>query len=456
MSLTPRLAQSRELVPACLFPFATFDLPRYTPPVPPVPLLAYRALFSLGFPFALPWLMWRNWRRGRPQLRVRERLGHDLPPVPSRGVWVQAVSVGEVAVAKLLLKEIRRRLPGVPAVLTSTTATGLRLAAGPQLADAILPFPVDLPWPVRRFADHIAPRLLVLVETELWPELLNECGRRGVPVVIANARISDRSYPRYRAIRSLLAPLLAPVSLVLAQGEVEAQRFAALGIPAERIQVTGNIKFDAAPLASAPAIALDIRRLAARRPVLVAGSTMAGEEELVLDAWQGIAASQRPFLLLAPRHPERSREVCALLAARGVPAVRRTQLESAPHHADVVVLDTVGELAALYELGSFAFIGGSLVPSGGHNPIEPARFGLPVLTGPHVRNFAAVYAEFLIGGGAQVVYDAATLRRALLAWLDDPAAARRVGEAGRALLARHSGATARTVDALEPLLSAPC
>ncbi len=424
--------------------------------MPLLPLLLYRALFSLALPLAAPWLVWRNRRRGRPPMRVRERLGRGLPPVPRGGVWVQAVSVGEVAVAKLLLKELRRRRPGLSAVLTSTTATGLRLAAGPHLADAILPFPIDLPRPVRRFADHIAPRLLVLVETELWPELLTECGRRGVPVAIANARISDRSFPRYKAIRPLLAPLLAPVSLVLAQGEVEAQRFAALGIPADRIQVTGNIKFDATPLTSPSSVSRDISRLAAGRPVLVAGSTMAGEEELVLEAWQGIEASRRPFLLLAPRHPERSKEVCALLAARGLPAVRRTELERAPDHVDVVVLDTVGELAALYELGCVAFVGGSLFPTGGHNPIEPARFGLPVLTGPHVRNFASVYAEFLVAGGAHVVHDAVTLRRALTAWLDDPAAARRVGEAGRALLARHAGATARTVDALEPLLSAPC
>jgi len=424
--------------------------------VPPLPLLLYRALFSLALPLAAPWLVWRNRRRGRPPMRVGERLGRGLPPVPRGSVWVQAVSVGEVAVAKQLLREMRRRRPGLPAVLTSTTATGLRLAAGPQLADAILPFPIDLPRPVRRFADHLRPRLLVLVETELWPELLAECGRRGVPVAIANARISDRSFPRYQAIRALLAPLLAPVSLVLAQGEVEAQRFAALGIPGDRIQVTGNIKFDAAPLASPPTVGRDIHRLAAGRPVLVAGSTMTGEEELLLDAWQGIEVTRRPFLLLAPRHPERGNDVCALLTARGIPAVRRTQLESAPDHVDVVVLDTVGELAALYELGSVAFIGGSLVPTGGHNPIEPARFGLPVLTGPHVRNFANVYAEFLAAGGAQVVFDAATLRRALTGWLDDPAAARRVGEAGRALLVRHAGATARTVDALEPLLSQPC
>jgi 3-deoxy-D-manno-octulosonic-acid transferase len=424
--------------------------------MPAAALLLYRALFGLALPVAVPWLLWRNRRRGRPPLRVRERLGLDLPPVRPGGVWVQAVSVGEVAVARLLLKELRRRHPLLPAVLTSTTVTGLRLAAGPQLADVILPFPLDLPGPVRRMADHIAPRLLVLVETELWPELLAACGRRGVAVAIANARISDSSLPRYRAVRPLMRPLLAPVTLVLAQGEVEAERFAALGIAPQRIHITGNIKFDAAPLGPPPAVAGQIRRLAGARRVLVAGSTMAGEEELVLDAWLAVETSRRPFLLLAPRHPERAGEVAALLQARRVAAARRSMLDGVQGPLDAVVLDTVGELAALYELGCVAFVGGSLVPTGGHNPIEPARFGVPVLTGPYVRNFASVYHHFFAAGAARLVRGATDLRHQLERWLANPGEAQQAGAAGRALLARHAGATARTVDALEPLLGLPC
>lgn len=424
--------------------------------VPAAALLFYRALFKLALPLAAPYLWWRNRRRGRPPLRVRERLGLTLPDLRPGGVWVQAVSVGEVAVAKVLLKELRGRHPTLPAVLTSTTATGLRLAAGPQLADVILPFPVDLPGPVRRFVTHIAPRLVILVETELWPELLAACGRRGVPVVIANGRISDGSFPRYRAIRAFTRPLLAPVTLVLAQDEVDAKRFALLGIPPERIVVTGNIKFDSAPLATAPPVAGTIRRLAAGRPVLVAGSTMAGEEQLLLDAWLGLEARQRPFLLVAPRHPERTGEVEEMFAARRVTAVRRSTLESAGAHVDAVLLDTVGELAALYELGFAAFVGGSLVPTGGHNPIEPARFSVPVLTGPHTRNFVSVYTHFIAAGAARVVRDADELRGALQEWLANPQAAREVGAAGHRLLARHAGATARTVDALQPFLCAPC
>ena len=424
--------------------------------MPAAPLLLYRALYGLALPLATPWLLWRNWRRGRPPLRVRERFGLDLPEVRPGGIWVQAVSVGEVAVAKLLLKGLRARHPQMPAVLTSTTATGLRLAAGPQLADVILPFPLDLPKPVERCVAHFSPRLVVLVETELWPELLAACGRRGVPVAIVNARLSDDSFSRYRAIAPLLRPLLAPVSLVLAQAEVEAEHFSTLGIPADRIQVTGNIKFDVVPSGPPPANLAAIRRLAGGRPVLVAGSTMAREEEQVLEAWLGMAASSRPFLLLAPRHPERADGVAGLLASRGVAAARRSNLGNTPGPLDAVLLDTVGELAALYELGSIAFVGGSLVPSGGHNPIEPARFGVPVLTGPHVRNFAGVYAEFLAAGAARVVRDAEDLRHWIERWLSDSAAAQRAGAAGRALLARHAGATARTVQALEPLLAPPC
>ncbi len=415
-------------------------------------LWLYRAIMGVSLPLAAPWLVLSDRRRGKHRPPLARRLGHGLPPFPQDCVWVQAVSVGEVAVARPLMTELRRRRPELPLLLSATTATGLALASGQKVAEQIVPFPVDLPGPVRRFLDAAHPRLVVLVETELWPEMLAGCAARRIPVALVNARISDRSFRGYRALRGLLRPLLEPLTLVLAQDVRDADRIRSLGVPAGRIHVTGNVKFDAPPPADHPELRRRLEALAAERPVFVAGSTMAGEEVPVLDALDALDPASRPFLLLAPRHPERSGEVLQLLRARSIPAVLRSAIETAPDPCDAVVLDTVGELAALYRLGAAAFIGGSLVPTGGHNPIEPARFGVPVLTGPHVHNFAAVYRSFTASGAAVVVRDAPHLATALGRWLEDPPAARDAGAAGLELIQRGAGATARTVDHLERLL----
>jgi 3-deoxy-D-manno-octulosonic-acid transferase len=420
-----------------------------TPPA----LWLYRALLTVSLTVAAPWLLLADQRRRLQRPPILRRLGRGLPPLPQGGLWVQAVSVGEVAVARPLLVELRRRHPNIPLILSSTTATGLALASGHQAADVVLPFPVDLPGPVRRCLAAARPRLVVLVETELWPELLAACAKRKIPVALVNARVSDASFKGYLAGRWLLQPLLQPVTLALAQGEEEAARLAALGIPSERIRVAGNIKFDAAPAKpTSPQLLTQLRTLAKGRPFLVAGSTMGGEEQLVLDALLRLPADRRPFLLLAPRHPDRASDVVRYAAARGFEAVRRTRLEATGAGCSVTVLDTVGELAALYQLADVAFVGGSLVRSGGHNPIEPARFGVPVLTGPHLRNFASVYRHFLAAGAARIARDEKELAEALATWFEDPDAAKAAGEAGRALLLRHAGTTARTVDALERFL----
>ncbi len=418
----------------------------------PAPLWLYRALLTVGVPAAAPWLLLADRRRGKKRPPWAQRFGWQLPQLPQHAVWVQAVSVGEVAVARPVLGELRRRHPELPVILSATTATGLAMASGAHLADVTLPFPVDLPGPVRRMMDAAHPRLVVLVETELWPELLAACGARGIPVALVNARISDRSFRGYRLLRALLRPLLAPITIALAQSEEDARRLAQIGVPAERVRTTGNVKFDAQPPGARPRVLEEVQRVAAGRAVFVAGSTMPGEDGAVLDTVLALPAERRPFLLLAPRHPERAAELLQLAATRGMTAMRRTLVAEAPPGCAVVVLDTVGELAALYQLADVAFVGGSLVASGGHNPIEPARFGVPVLSGPHVRNFAAVYRYFTAAGAARLVHSGDELAAALAAWLADPAAARRAGEAGIALLARHAGATARTVDALEPLL----
>ena len=415
-------------------------------------LWLYRTVMVVLLPILAPWLLIAYRRRRRDGLSLRQRLGWGLPEVQTGGVWVQAVSVGEVAAARSILAELRRRRPEMPLILSATTATGLQMASGHQVADAVVAFPLDLSCAVRRFLESVSPRVVVLLETELWPEMLAQCGRRQIPVLVANARISDRSYRRYYAIRHLLRPLLRPVTVALAQEVKDAERLAALGIPQERITVTGNVKFDASPPSAYPPLVGQVRETAHGRPIWVAGSTVAGEEELVLDAFLQLPSATRPLLVLAPRHPERAADVDILLAARGIPAVRRTQLGSPHADVDVVLVDTVGELASLFSGALAAFIGGSLVSGGGHNPIEPARYGVPVLTGPHVRNFEAVYHRFVEAGAAEVVHDSHELAAVLSSWLADREAAARVGAAGRELLAANAGATARIADAVEGFL----
>lgn len=415
-------------------------------------LLTYRLALLAALPLAAPWLLVTARLRGKSRPTLTSRMWTKPPALPQGGIWVQAVSVGEVGVARSLLREIRKRSPELPLVLSATTATGLATATGTQSADAVVPFPLDFPGPVRRALDAARPRLVMLVETELWPELLAACEQRRVPVILANARISDRSFAGYRRLRRLFLPLLRPLSLVLAQSDQDADRLVALGVPRDKVKVVGNVKFDLAPGRELPAVSERIRAVAAGRPILVAGSTMAGEEEIVLEALARLQATSRPLLLLAPRHPERARHVAGLASENGFAVVLRSRLDEEARPADVVVLDTIGELAGLYSVASAAFIGGSLVPKGGHNPIEPARFGVPIVTGPHVRNFAAVYAEFLERNAARVVRDAADLARTIETWLADPSTAASVGREGSALLARNAGATARVVDAIEPFL----
>ena len=290
----------------------------------PPSLWIYRILLAVSLPVAAPFLLLADRRRGKKRPPLAQRLGWKLPTIPVGGVWVQAVSVGEVAVARPLLAELRRRHPGLPLVLSATTATGLAMASGVQLADVALPFPVDLPGPVRRLMDAARPRLVVLVETELWPELLAACGSRGIPVALVNARVSDKSFRGYQAVRALLRPLLAPISVALAQDEQSARRLAAMGIPSERIQMTGNVKFDARSPGTPPRVIEELRQVAGGRPVLVAGSTMPGEDEELLDCVLRLAPQERPFLLLAPRHPERAPQVMQLAADRGFSVTRRT------------------------------------------------------------------------------------------------------------------------------------
>jgi 3-deoxy-D-manno-octulosonic-acid transferase len=417
-------------------------------------LWIYRILLGGLLPIALPVIKLRQRLLGKSRPRFRDRLARSLPDVPPDGVWIQAVSVGEVEVARRLVAEFGRQAPDIPLFLTATTATGLDLARrtlGNELP--VFPCPIDLPGPVSRVLESSQPRLLVLVETELWPEMLHQVRVRGVRAAVVNARLSQGSFSGYRRVAGLLKPLLEPLTLVLARTGTDADRFAGLGIPRERIVVSGNIKYDLELDQRQLAWEDEIRRTAGDRPIVVAGSTMEGEEEQVLDALAGLGADgATPFLILAPRHPERFDAVARLLAGRGLVYARRCSSEAVPADADVFLIDTIGELARAYRMARVAFIGGSLVPTGGHNPLEPAVWGVPVLSGPHVHNFQEVYDEMTAAGAARLVADATELRVATAAWLDEPALTDAAGRTGREVVERNRGATARTCSALLGLL----
>jgi 3-deoxy-D-manno-octulosonic-acid transferase len=313
--------------------------------------------------------------------------------------------------------------------------------------------PLDLPSAVSRVLESARPGLVVLVETELWPELIHQTRQHGVPLAVVNGRISQDAFGRYRRVRGLLRPLIGPISLVLAREQADADRFAALGMSKDRIRVLGNVKYDLERDPSPLEWTGAARELAADRPIVVAGSTMEGEEAMLLDALVQLRErGTEPFVVLAPRHPERFDEVAELLDARNAAFVRRSRLDAIGGRAELLLLDTIGELARAYQLASVAFIGGSLVETGGHNPLEPAVWGVPVLSGPQVFNFQEVYEEMTAAGGAQIVNGTGELAAALDSWLADPETARLAGEAGLRVVEANRGATSRTIDALLELM----
>ena len=410
-------------------------------------LWIYRVLMTVLVPIAIPVLALKDRAAGKKRPPWSERFARRLPDIEAGGLWIHAVSVGEVEVARRLITELDRERVAGPIVVTSTTATGLALARK-NLGDrvTILPTPLDLPGPVGRVFDAIGPRALVLVETELWPEMLHQAGRRGVPVVVVNARLSDASFRRYRRIRGGLQPLLRPLSLVMTRDQTDAQRFMDLGIEEDRVTVGGNVKYDLELDQRPLEWGEEIATCADGCAVIVAGSTLEGEEQLILDAVDTLTGpdGRRPLLILAPRHPERFEAVAHLVSERGLTLVRRSRLsDGVGAGIDIFLLDTIGELARSFQYGAVAFIGGSLVPSGGHNPLEPAVWGVPVLSGPWISNFEEVYREMVAAGGVRLVADSLELGAALDQWLSAPETARQAGEAGRRAVEENRGATAR-------------
>jgi len=369
------------------------------------------------------------------------------------GLWIHAVSVGEVAVAATLARALPAELPLVVTTITPTGQARARALFADRAAVAYHPF--ELGFALRRFLDRFEPRAVVLTEGDLWPLALRAAVHRRLPVAVVNGRVSDRTFPRLARLRRLVGPLLYQrVERFGVQTAVDRDRLLALGVPPGRVTVTGNLKFEAPPPPDRPELERRIRELAAGRPVLVAGSTMAGEESAVLDAFAAAGGGERALLVLAPRHPERFAAVAELAAARLPGAVRRSAPPRAGERPPVVLLDTLGELAALYRSARGAFVGGTLVPTGGHNPIEAARSAVPVAVGPSMENFREIAAAFDAAGAWRRIGDAGELAGVFRQWLDDPGEATELGRRGAELVAAHRGALERTRAMLEPLLLA--
>jgi 3-deoxy-D-manno-octulosonic-acid transferase len=418
----------------------------------------YSLLIYCAVPFAFAAVLWRGLRERAYWQGLGERFGWGRRLNCAPSIWLHAVSLGEMSAAAPLVRALRLKYPDYPVVLTTATLTGrARARSSFDGAVDVRFLPYDTPGAVARFLDRVRPRVAIIMETELWPNLFAECERRGVPLVLASARLSGKSVARYRRFGNLFRGIFSASSLVAAQTVEDAQRFVAIGAESARTRVVGNIKFD---MELGTEVADRGQRLRAafgsERPTWIAGSTHAGEEEQVLAAHEELLAG-RPdaLLLLVPRHPDRFEAVAELLSRRGWRFARRSVGRAPDGATQVVLVDTVGELAVLYASADAAFVGGSLVPIGGHNLLEPAALGIPVLTGPYHSNGRDIARLLLQQGAALQVADARQLAAALAQWLADPAERRRIGAIGRHIVESNRGSVARLLELIEPWLQDP-
>ena len=430
--------------------------------------LIYSLLFTLGALLSAPYYLWKR-RDELAGARWRERFG-KLPESfqqPERGaIWIHAVSVGETLAVARLTRELQAALPGRKIFMSSVTPAGRAAGEGgiPAVAGRFY-LPLDWRRAVRSTLDRIQPSLLVIVETELWPNLLRAAHDSGTRIILINARLSTRSFGRYRLLRPFMRRVLKDVDMICAQSEADAERFRQLGALPERVVLSGNLKFDSEPPRSAAFSRMLEKAISGkgRAPVLIAASTMAGEEPMVLEAWSRLRAHYPgALLILAPRHPARFDEVARILTAGGHSFVRRTRLTS-PDSADlsrltaseVLLLDSIGELAGVLELADVVFMGGSLVPTGGHNILEAAYWAKPAVFGPHMENFRDIARLFLDAQACLQVRNGNELVDSVLGLFADRSAARELGERGKQVLAQHAGASARVLGQIQRLLEAP-
>jgi len=427
--------------------------------------LAYSVLTLAAFALASPYFVYQAIRYKKYVGSVRERLGYlpiSFNVDGEESIWIHAVSVGEALTARALAADLKRRYPRLRLYLSTTTIAGQQVAKANlrPFVDGVFYFPFDWMFTIRRTLSLVRPRLFVMMETEIWPNLLRACRKRGVRTAVVNGRISSRSYPRYKLIRPFFRRVLADVDRFCMQSEESAHRMKDLGAEPGRVTVTGSLKFDSLELPSPAAHGkprervLRFFRVSSHRTVIVAGSTMRGEEAAVLQAFKKIKATQtHAIAIVAPRQPERFGEVERLSRDAGFVTIRRSELPiDAEPRADVVVLDTIGELAQLYQLATVVFVGGSLADHGGHNILEPAIFGKPIVFGPHMQNFREIAETFVANDAAIQVYTERELDGAVLSLVRDPVQRARLGAAARALVEANRGAKDKTLAVLADLL----
>jgi 3-deoxy-D-manno-octulosonic-acid transferase len=420
----------------------------------------YSVLTVAFFVMVSPYLLYQAVRYRKYITSLTQRLGY-LPLSfnldGDESIWLHAVSVGEVLTARALLPELRERYPRLRIFLSTTTMTGQQIARNNlQYVDEVFYFPFDLGFIVKRTLRLVKPRLFIMMETEIWPNLLRACHRAGVRTVLVNGRISSRSYPRYKLGRAFFRRVLRHVDRFCMQSEESARRIVDIGAPRERVTVTGSLKFDSLELPGPTALdrgrnrVLRYFRLSPDRPVVIAASTLKGEEEPVLDAFRRLRVTMpTALLIIAPRKPERFDDAERLARRAGWDVARRSELrvDSEPWH-DVIVLDTIGELAQLYQVATAVFVGGSLVDAGGHNILEPAVFGKPIVFGPYMQNFAEIARTFVDNGASIQLRSARELETVLLELLSDPVRRASLGAAARALVEANRGARGKSLAAI--------
>ena len=418
--------------------------------------LLYSCLVVLFVLVRLPRYLYQRVRRGRYRGVFSQRLGFLQSDVAADGetspIWVHAVSVGEVNAVRPLLTALKERKPEISIVLSTVTDTGQEIARKLPEPRYTFYLPIDLRTCCRRTIRQVNPSLLILAETEIWPNLLAELDNRNVPVVLINGRLSDTSFPRYRRIRPLIGRVLRRIRLYLVQTEEDAERFREIGVPPERIEVTGNLKFDGVRVGEDLDLRTEWRDLLGisnRDILIVAGSTFEGEEEILIDVWKQLRSSYALRLLLAPRHPERFSVVEGLLKRTETPFALRSRIEQSAERPPVILLDTMGELSSVYAAADIAFLGKSLCGVGGQNPLEPACRGIPVVFGPRMENFRAAAQVLLDSGSAAQINDKGQLAAVLKDWIEQPDLRLRMGRNAMETLQKHTGVTERILNSLE-------
>ncbi len=420
--------------------------------------LLYNLLLLLSVIFLVPYYLLRGLRYGKSRRGIRERLGMYSPEQLARFrekklIWIHAVSVGETRAAMPLIKKIHEKYPDYHVLLSNVTETGHATALENRDIDLCIFFPYDFPWAVHKAIAAVNPELIIIVETEIWPNFTKYAAELNVPLMLVNGRISDRSFPRYKSFRFLLRPILERFSSFCMQSQTDAERIITLGAACERVENTGNLKFDH------ELISLTDTDVAAKKKmyclpedvaILVAGSTHEKEEKILIEAYQQIAQQleRELILVLIPRHPERKKEVQSLLKDAAIRYRLRSSLaedDASLSTGEVLLVDTLGEVLDLYGIADLVFVGGSLAPVGGHNLLEAALLGKPVLFGPHIHNFKEISKKLIRSGAGVMVENQYALVRKSVVMLNDPVRCRAMGEAGSALIAENAGTTERTM-----------